>query len=184
MYYSGNLGGTGTKSAIVRTEEGPKTVYCQESPENWFEDFGKGNISDGKATVKVAKDFLLTVTINDEYPMNVFITPNARLGEWWVEEKHDEFVLHAPDASDGSGFSYRIVAKRKGYEDIRLIDAPSAWTDRFLYPDINEVPIEYRSEWIDREPVPLWLPEWRQYMSSEQIQEYDRHLEEEKGRQN
>ena len=41
VYYSGGLGGSGTKSAIVRTNDGPKAVYCQESPENWFEDFGK-----------------------------------------------------------------------------------------------------------------------------------------------
>ena len=44
VYYSGGLGGSGSKSAIVRTEEGPMAVYCQESPENWFEDFGSGQI--------------------------------------------------------------------------------------------------------------------------------------------
>ncbi len=123
---------------------------------------------------------MMTVTINDDYPMNVFITPNSRLGEWWVEEKHDKFVLHAPEAPDGAGFTYRIVAKRKGYEDIRLLDAPAAWTDRNLYPDIEDVPVEYRSEWIQMETPDRWKPEWRQYMTSEQIQEYERHLEEEK----
>ena len=179
VYASGSLGASGTKSAIVRTEEGPKAVYCQESPENWFEDFGKAKIAGGKAVVGVAKDFLMTVTINDEYPMNVFITPNARLGEWWVEEKHDEFVLHAPDAPDGAGFSYRIVAKRKGYEDIRLLDAPSSWIDHFLYPNIEDVPQEYREEWINVEPTQNW-DQWLEYLSENQKAHYQNYKEDEK----
>jgi hypothetical protein len=148
VYYSNGLGGSGTKSAIVRTEEGPMAVYCQESPENWFEDFGSGEIHGGQAEVQLAGDFRLTVTINESYPLKVFITPNADIGRWWVEKGNTGFVLMAPEAPQGAQFDYRVVAKRKGYEDIRLERAPAAYADHYLYPDLDEVPPLYREEWI------------------------------------
>lgn len=169
MYYSGNLAGTGTKSAIVRTTDGPKTVYCQESPENWFEDFGSATITNGKALVKVPNDYLQTVTINTTYPMKVFITPNANIGNWWVEKGEDSFTLYAPDAADGSAFDFRIVAKRKAYEDLRLKPAPDAYTDHNLYPDINDVPQEYRLEWVRLIPEEDRDPSWLNYLNEEQL---------------
>ena len=39
VYCSGNFAASGTKSCIVKTSKGPAKLYCQESPENWFEDF-------------------------------------------------------------------------------------------------------------------------------------------------
>ena len=166
VYYVGGLGGSGTKSAIVRTKDGPKAVYCQESPGNWFEDFGTAIIYDGKATVKVASDFLETVTINDKYHMMVFITPNAKIGEWWVNDNTNEFTLYAPDAPNGAKFSYRIVAKRKGYEDVRLLSVPESYTDHFLYPDIKDVPEEYRVKWIKM--ADNIKDEWLNYLTPEQ----------------
>ncbi len=152
VYYSGGLGGSGTKSAIVRTQEGPMAVYCQESPENWFEDFGSGEIHGGRAEVQLAGDFRLTVTINDSYPMKVFITPNADIGRWWVEKDNTGFVLMAPEAPQGAQFDYRIVAKRKGYEGLRLERTPAAYADHYLYPDLDGVPPQYREEWIRSAP--------------------------------
>lgn len=97
-------------------------------------------------------DYVETVTISQQYPMKVFVTPNARFGEWWIEKEGSTFTLYAPDAPDGAQFDYRVVAKRKGYEDYRLNPAPGAWTDHFLYPDIEDVPEEYREEWLNMSP--------------------------------
>ena len=142
------MGGTGTKSAIVRTVEGPKAVYCQESPENWFEDFGTLEIRDGRADVQLAHDFLQTVTVSETHPMKVFVTPKADVNRWWVEDSTDRFVLFAPEAPDGTRFDYRVVAKRKGYEELRLEVQPAAYADRYLYPDLNDVPSAYREAWL------------------------------------
>jgi len=147
VYAAGNFTCTGTKAATVRTEEGPKSLYCQESPENWFEDFGNGEINNGKSIVKIKEDYLMTVTINDQHSMKVFVTPNGNMGEWWVEKQNDCFIVHAPSAQNGTEFDFRIVAKRKGYEDLRLKYAPEAYADHFLYPDIEDVPLEHREEW-------------------------------------
>ena len=50
---SGNLSCTGTKSAVVPVDGGARKValYAVESPENWFEDFGSGQLSNGAVTV-------------------------------------------------------------------------------------------------------------------------------------
>ncbi len=178
VYYSGGLGGTGTKSAIVRTDDGPKEVYCLETPGNWFEDVGEGKIKNGKAIVNVPADFLQTVTINTQYPMRVFITPNANLGNWWVEKDEAFFILHAPDAADGSTFDFRIMAKRKGYEDLRLREAPAAYTDHFLYPEIKDVPPGFRFEWVRLIAPEQRDPSWMSYLTPEeqkQLREEEKH---------
>ncbi len=147
VYFEDGLAGSGTKSVIVKTDNGPTTLYCQESPENWFEDFGDAAIKNGIANVSVAKDFLQTVTINKKYPLKVFITPNDNIGTWWVKKEGTAFILYAPDAKDGATFDYRVVAKRKGYEELRLEIFEGAYTDMFLYPDIESVPDEYKEKW-------------------------------------
>jgi hypothetical protein len=65
-----------------------------------------------------------------------------------VEKDNTGFILMAPEAPRGAQFDYRVVAKRKGYENLRLERAPAAYADHFLYPDIDEVPSQYREEWI------------------------------------
>ena len=43
FYGLGNSAVTGTKSALVPAENGThRTLYCVESPDCWFEDFGRG----------------------------------------------------------------------------------------------------------------------------------------------
>jgi hypothetical protein len=148
VYASGDMGCSGAKPAVVRTDGGPKAIYAMESPELWFEDFGTAVIYGGRAHVQVAPDFLQTVTIDADHPMRVFVTPKAFLGAWWVEHGEAEFTLMATEAPDGAAFDYRVLAKRRGYEDVRLRPAPSAYTDHYLYPELADVPAEYREAWL------------------------------------
>ena len=153
VYYSGGIGGSGAMKNTVRTEEVPVVLYGHLTTENWFEDFGSGTIRGGQAVVPLADDYLQTVSISVDNPMKVFITPNARIGEWWVEDGFDRFTVFAPDAPDGATFDYRIVAKRPGYESARLEAAPDAYADRFLYPDISDVPVAHQTEWLKADAV-------------------------------
>jgi hypothetical protein len=52
---NGNFVATGgTKSAAVKDATGQhRLVYCVESPESWFEDFGSGQLVGGKAEIKL-----------------------------------------------------------------------------------------------------------------------------------
>jgi hypothetical protein len=148
VYSSGNFTCTGTKAATVKTPSGPKELYSQESPELWFEDFGKATIQNGTCIVTIAADYAETVTINDEHPMHAFITPNGNMGNWWIEYNGNSFIVKAPQAANGTAFDYRLVAKRMGYEDLRMKKVPSSYTDRFLYPSVDLVPAEYKAEWL------------------------------------
>ena len=67
-----------------------RLLYCMESPEAWFEDFGKGTLAGGKAEVKLDPDFAAVV---DTSNLHVFLTP------------HDETHHLAVKATGGGGFT-------------------------------------------------------------------------------
>ncbi|MBN1423775.1 hypothetical protein JXA88_04390, partial [Candidatus Fermentibacteria bacterium] len=75
VYYEGGLAGSGSKSCVVKTSKGPTLMYCQESPENWFEDFGEGQLMNGRCHIELDPLFLETVTIDRANPMKVFLQP-------------------------------------------------------------------------------------------------------------
>jgi hypothetical protein len=120
----GNLVCTGSKSAVVSADNGSRKValYAVEAPENWFEDFGSGHLVNGSAVVNLEPVFAQTVNTDMDY--HVFLTPrgdceglymaNSTAGSFEVRELHHGLSRVA--------FDYRIVARRKGYEDIRLAD--------------------------------------------------------------
>ncbi len=136
VYFTGGLAGTGTKSCVVRTSEGPTLLYCQESPECWFEDFGEGRLVNGRAHVELDRLFLETVTIDEDNPMKVFVQLHEETCRGVAVKKgktgFDVIELQG-GASDGT-FDYRVVAKRKGYEEDRLELCAAAETDPLLSP--------------------------------------------------
>src|SRR4051812_22159160 len=76
LYVVGNFIATGTKSAVVPTNSyGGRQLYAMESPENWFEDFGRGQLIQGRGTVKLDPIFAETVSTEVEY--HVFLTPKS-----------------------------------------------------------------------------------------------------------
>jgi hypothetical protein len=117
---SGNVTGAGVKSAMVQTEEyGQVKLYAVESPENWFEDFGSASLVTGEATVTIAPDFAATVNLGQDY--HVFLTPLGDCALYVAEKTPATFEVRAQDGSTCSvAFDYRIVAKRLGYEDVRM----------------------------------------------------------------
>ena len=138
VYFSGGLAGTGTKSCVVKTSRGPTLLYCQESPENWFEDFGEGQMSNGSCHIQLDPLFLETVTINEINPMKVFIQLRDDCKGTYVKTgTHGFEVKELQGGSSSAGFAYRVVAKRRGFEDQRLDYCKAAEEDSFLYPEIS-----------------------------------------------
>ncbi len=140
VFYSGGLGGTGGKSCIVRTSQGPTLLYCQESPECWFEDFGEGQLVNGRCHVELDPLFLETVTIDQTNPMHVFIQLHDPDCEGVaVDRKPAGFdVVELKDGASNVSFSYRVAAKRKGFESKRLDYCRAAESDPYLYPELRE----------------------------------------------
>jgi hypothetical protein len=123
----GNFTVTGGKSAAVRGADGGlKRLYCLESPESWFEDFGSGQLNGGSATVALETGFAAVVK-TDIY--HVFLTPKGEpKGILYVSKQTPGSftVTEADGGTSNIGFSYRIVAKRKDIEGARLehVDEP------------------------------------------------------------
>jgi hypothetical protein len=119
----GDLVCTGSKSAAVQLpDQRWVRLYAVESPDNWFEDFGSGMLSDGAATVNLDPTFAQTVNANVAY--HVFITPKGDSeGLFVANETPAGFEVREQHSGHSSiAFDYRIVGRRKGYENIRLED--------------------------------------------------------------
>jgi hypothetical protein len=121
---SGNFTCTGhvTGTAPVRGGSQQVALYSMQAPQNWFEDFGKGRLSSGAATVIVDSVFAETVNLGMEY--HVFLMPEGDCRGLYVDHKTTAgFEVHELSGGQSSvPFSYRIVALRRGYENVRLED--------------------------------------------------------------
>jgi hypothetical protein len=121
---SGTVNCDGTLSAVVPTDGGARklSLYAVQSPENWFEDFGSGSLSNGTATIALDPTFTQTVNTGAEY--HVFLTPNGDSKGLYVSQKTaTSFEVREQGGGTSSvAFDYRIVAKRSGYENVRLAD--------------------------------------------------------------
>jgi len=121
VYSYGNFGATGSKSAVVALpDDRVVALYTVESPENWFEDFGTGQLKEGVATVEFERTFALTVSPAAGY--HVFLTPKGDCEGLYVgQETATGFqVRELHGGRSNVVFDYRIVAKRKGLESVRL----------------------------------------------------------------
>ncbi|HSD85082.1 MAG TPA: hypothetical protein VLG46_14535, partial [Anaerolineae bacterium] len=125
---NGNFSVSGSKSAVVDTKDyGSRTLYAVESPENWFEDFGTGQLTNGEAVITIDPVFAETVNLTDDY--HVFLTPLGDCALYVDEKSPTSFTVRAMGGQTCSiAFDYRIVAKRLGYEDVRLAEVDTSST--------------------------------------------------------
>ncbi len=123
----------GTKNAVVSTDEGSKLLYSEESTEVWFTDYGFGQLEDGVAVITIDEGFAQTVNLEEPYHVFVQVYGDAEI--YISGRTPTSFEVHLRDGDPNVEFSYRIVAKRLGYEDDRLEPAPWADGDPNLYPD-------------------------------------------------
>ncbi len=140
VYASGDFAASGDKSCVVKTSQGPTLLYCQESPECWFEDFGEGQLVNGRSHIDLDPLFLETVTINDTNPIKVFVEVEAEYCNGVAIKRGPTGfdVVERHGGRTSSPFWYRVVAKRKGFESKRLDYCKAGETDAHLYPELRE----------------------------------------------
>ncbi|MBI3220217.1 MAG: hypothetical protein HYZ44_11955 [Bacteroidetes bacterium] len=129
---------TGSKNAVVNTTDGARALYCEEASEVWFTDYGFGKIIGNSVVIILDKKFIETVNTNEPY--HVFLQSYG-VAELYVSKRSPtSFEVSAK----GNGFvptefSFRIVAKRRGYESMRLERAPWADDDINLKPKVVKI---------------------------------------------
>jgi hypothetical protein len=116
----GGLQVFGAKNAVLKMQDGSfASVYCQESPEPYFEDFGKAHLAGGVASVALEREFA-TLAAGGEY--FVFLTPEGDTRGLFVSRKGPG-GFDVREVQGGTGnvpFTYRIVTRRKDIEGRRF----------------------------------------------------------------
>lgn len=122
----------GGKSAVVATTNGARLLYTEESSQVWFTDYGFGRLQNGRAVVAI--DPMFAETINLDEPYHVFVQSYGAAELYVTNRTRNGFEVRTRDGDASVEFSYRLVAKRLGFEDQRLEHAAWADDDPNLYP--------------------------------------------------
>jgi hypothetical protein len=164
-YYNGNhVIANGTKSASVPTSNGNQLLYCMESPEVWFEDFGQASLVNGIAEITLDPMYLETVLIDADHPMHVFVQVQGECEDVYVITNDTGFtVKEKNNGTSNVKFSYRLVAKRLHFPDHRFGNDP-VWGpgDTRQYSErAPKRPIDY-NEMVrqDEEAKKNWKPSY------------------------
>ncbi len=119
-----NLTCDGTIGGVAKADGAARqlSVYAMQSAENWLEDAGSGQLSNGSASIAIDPTFAQTVNTGVEY--HVFLTPKGDCEGLYVsDETAQGFEVHELRGGHSAiAFDYRIMAKRAGYENVRLAD--------------------------------------------------------------
>jgi hypothetical protein len=128
----------GAKSAAVPHPDGShRRLYCMESPESWFEDFGESTLACGQAEVMLDPDF---AAVADLSKYHVFLTEYDAHNDLYVTERSaNGFLVKAKDDASSGAFSWRVVAKRKDipaprFETVTVPHEP-------VLPSLPEAPV-------------------------------------------
>jgi hypothetical protein len=115
----------GTKSAVVATHQGARALYTEEATEVWFADYGFGRLHNGRTTIQI--DPLFAETVNLDEPYHVFVQAYGDAELYVSQRTPTAFEVRLREGDLNVEFSYRLVAKRWGFEQKRLEPAP--WAD-------------------------------------------------------
>jgi len=121
LQINGNYVATGTKNAVVPTSTGTREMYTEEATEVWFADYGRATLRD--SAVWVPFDGTFSETIESDRPYHVFLQAYADAALFVSRRTAEGFEVRLAGnaaASQPIEFSYRLVAKRRGYSDRRL----------------------------------------------------------------
>jgi hypothetical protein len=123
IFVSGNLqcsGSVGGHAVVGGSKD--VALYSVQAAENWMEDAGSGQLHNGVALVTLDAEYAQTVNTGMDY--HVFLTPNGDCKGLYVTQKSgNSFEVHELGGGASSiAFDYRIMARRKGFENVRMAD--------------------------------------------------------------
>ncbi len=85
------INGTGSVSTIVDDlNEEPVNMFCPEAPEILFQDYGTGELVNGKAYIKMDPIFTKNIHVNEDNPIKVFVQLEGDCKDVYVTNKTAE----------------------------------------------------------------------------------------------
>jgi len=107
--------GSGTVNTIVKDlDEKYVALSCPEAPENLFQDYGVGQLVNGKVHITIDPIFAKNIVVNEKHPLRVFVQLEGDCRGVYVTNKtKDGFdVIELNAGSSNTSFSWSIVANR------------------------------------------------------------------------
>ena len=107
--------GSGTVNTIVKDlDEKYVALSCPEAPENLFQDYGVGQLVNGKIHITIDPIFAKNIVVNEKHPLRVFVQLEGDCKGVYVTNKtKDGFdVIELNAGSSNTSFSWSIVANR------------------------------------------------------------------------
>ena len=139
---NGSYTATGSKNSLQSTEHyGERLINAFETAEYYYSDIGFGKISDsGECYISI--DDILQECVNLDCEYHIFTQQyNGKITT--IDRKREYFVVYG---EPGTEFSWQYIAKRIGYENVRLdqpdidgyLDNTSIFTEEDLKVDTSE----------------------------------------------
>ena len=107
--------GNGTVNTIVKnTNNDAVMLSAPESPENLFQDYGTGTLSNGKAIINLDPDFSKNIEVDSKHPLRVFIQLEGDCNGVYVTNKtQNSFdVVELKGGNSNVAFSWSVTANR------------------------------------------------------------------------
>lgn len=114
----------GTKSTMVQDQSGQNRVmFCTEAPEVLFQDFGEGQLVNGKAHVTI--DPVLAMNMDPNKPVKVFIQLEGNCQGVYVDNKsiNGFDVVELNNGNSNTKFTWQIVGNRANTATSQYADA-------------------------------------------------------------
>lgn len=131
--------GPGTVNTVVRDLEGRNVALsCPEAPENLFQDFGSGQLVNGRAHVELDPILTKNIVVSASHPLRVFVQLEGECNGVYVSNKSATGfdVTELAGGSSNAPFTWTITANRADevnpdgtiarYSDERFAPAPVA----------------------------------------------------------
>jgi hypothetical protein len=106
------------KHTTVATTSGERRMHAEESAEVWFTDYGFGELRDGFARISLDPTFKETVDLDERY--HVFVQAYGDADLYVMNRTSGGFEVRVRDGAPDVEFSYRVVAKRRGFGRERM----------------------------------------------------------------
>lgn len=107
--------GPGTVNTIVDDGAGNRVALsCPEAPENLFQDYGHGQLINGKAHIDLDPIFAHNIVVNNDHPLRVFVQLEGDCQGVFVTHKSAAGfdVIELNGGTSNVPFSYTVVANR------------------------------------------------------------------------
>ena len=110
------INGNGNVSTIVKDQNDKNiNLFCPEAPEILFQDYGQGQLANGKTHINLDPNYAKNVTINEKHPLRVIITMNDPCPNtiYVTNRTTTGFdVIENNNGVSNASFTYEVIANR------------------------------------------------------------------------